>query len=100
MEEPKFTPYNSNTVPEDLPNSTTVLVLGILSIVLAGFIGVILAIVALNMARTARHAYEDYPGEYTSASYARINAGRICAIVGLSIVGVFILAMVVMLSIA
>lgn len=94
MEEPKFTPYNSSNsntrVPEDLPNSTAILVLGILSIIFAGLIGIILAIIALSMAKNARHAYEDYPGEYTEASYSRVNAGRICAIVGLCLVAVIV----------
>lgn len=93
MEEPKYTPYNSHTgnrAPEDLPNSTAILVLGILSIIFAGLIGIILAIIALSMSRNARHAYEDYPGEYTEASYSRVNAGRICAIVGLCLVAVLV----------
>lgn len=94
MEEPKYTPYNSNNpanrVPEDLPNSTAILVLGILSIIFAGLIGIILAIIALSMSRNARHAYEDYPGDYTEASYSRVNAGRICAIVGLCLVAVLV----------
>ena len=92
MEEPKYIPYNSgnpgNRVPEDLPNSTAILVLGILSIIFAGFIGIILAIIALGTAKNARYAYEDYPGDYTEASYARVNAGRICAIVGLCLAAV------------
>jgi len=93
MEEPKYIPYNNNTgnrTPEDLPNSTAILVLGILSIIFAGLIGIILAIIALSMSRNARHAYEDYPGEYTEASYSRVNAGRICAIVGLCLVAVIV----------
>ena len=89
MEEPKYTTYSRP--PEDLPNSTTILVLGILSILFAGAIGIILAIVALSMSRNARHAYEDYPNDYTVASYSRVNAGRICAIIGLCLVGVIIL---------
>jgi hypothetical protein len=103
MEEPKYTPYNSansNRVPEDLPNSTAILVLGILSIIFAGLIGIILAIIALSMSRNARHAYENYPGDYTEASYSRVNAGRICAIIGLSLVAILILIVLVILSYA
>lgn len=103
MEEPKYIPYNSNNtnrVPEDLPNSTAILVLGILSIIFVGLIGIILAIIALSMSRNARHAYEDYPGDYTEASYSRVNAGRICAIIGLSLVAILILIVLVILSYA
>lgn len=103
MEEPKYTPYNSansNRVPQDLPNSTAILVLGILSIIFAGLIGIILAIIALSMSRNARHAYENYPGDYTEASYSRVNAGRICAIIGLSLVAILILIVLVILSYA
>ncbi len=104
MEEPKYTPYNSsnpgNRMPQDLPNSTAILVLGILSIIFAGLIGIILAIIALSMSRNARHAYEDYPGDYTEASYSRVNAGRICAIIGLSLVAILILIVLVILSYA
>lgn len=104
MEEPKYTPYNSNAnsnrIRQDLPNSTAILVLGILSIIFAGLIGIILAIVALSMSKNARHAYEDYPGDYTEASYSRVNAGRICAIIGLSLVAVLILIVLVVLAYA
>lgn len=94
MEEPKYTPYNSTaatTAPQDLPNSNTILVLGILSIVFAGLIGIILAIIALSMWGNLRTLYQDYPQDYTAASYSRANAGRICAIVGLCLVGLILL---------
>lgn len=101
MEEPKYVTYdnnpNRNAIREDLPNSTTILVLGILSIIFAGLIGIILSIVALSMARNARHAYEDYPNDYTAASYSRVNAGRICAIVGLCLFAIIILVVVAIL---
>lgn len=103
MEEPIYTPYNSsnsNRAPVDLPNSTAILVLGILSIIFAGLIGIILAIVALSMSRNARHAYEDYPGDYTQASYSRVNAGRICAIIGLSLVALLLIIILVILAFA
>ncbi len=103
MEEPIYTPYNSsnsNRSPVDLPNSTAILVLGILSIIFAGLIGIILAIIALSMSRNARHAYEDYPGDYTQASYSRVNAGRICAIIGLSLVALLLIIILVILAFA
>lgn len=94
MEEPKYITYNSNpgtnTFREDLPNATAVLVLGILSIIFAGLIGIILAIIALNMSGNARSLYHNNPDAYTDTSYSKVNAGRICAIVGLCLVAVLV----------
>lgn len=102
MEEPKYVTYdsnansrNNNTIQQELPNSTAILVLGILSIIFAGLIGIILACIALSMSGKARSLYRDYPQEYTAASYSRMNAGRICAIVGLCLVAVLIVGVII-----
>ncbi len=71
---------------QPLPNATGVLVLGILSIVFCfcyGVIGIILAIIALVMASKAKKLYIESPESYTVGSYKNVNAGRICAIIGL-----------------
>lgn len=94
MEQPTFTPYNSEMSPpaqNDLPNATAVLVLGILSIVFVGLIGAILAIISLSMWGNVKSLYEADPSQYTAASYSRAKAGRVCAIVGLSLLGLAIL---------
>ena len=102
MEEPKYTTYNQagNTVKEDLPNSTAILVLGILSIVFAGLIGIILAIIALSMWGNVKTLYRDYPQDYNVVSYNRANAGRICAIVGLCLVGLILLIVLGVLAVS
>ncbi|TND08503.1 MAG: hypothetical protein FD123_2299 [Bacteroidetes bacterium] len=82
----------------DLPNATGVLVLGILSIIFAGLIGVVLSIIALNMASTAKAEYDMNPGRYTEASMSRVRAGRVCAIVGLCLLAFVILLLVVVLA--
>ena len=69
-----------------VPNATVVLVLGILSIVTCccyGIPGIILAIIALVMASSAGKLYNAEPGRYTKGSYDNMNAGKICAIIGL-----------------
>lgn len=70
----------------DLPNATTILVLGILSLVFCwcyGIIGLVLGIIAVAMSDTPRKAYLAEPGLYTESSYKNINAGRICGIIAI-----------------
>lgn len=73
---------------QPLPNATAVLILGILSILgccCYGVIGIALAIVALVLAKKDRQAYAMNSSIYTLSSYKNMNAGRICAIIGLII---------------
>ncbi len=79
--QPQFTP-----IKQQVPNATGVLVLGILSIFFCscyGIIGVILGIVALVLAAQGRAAYAAQPQLYIESSIKNLNAGRICAIVGI-----------------
>ena len=71
-----------------LPNATTTLVLGILSIVVCFICGII----ALVLSNKDLADYRANPDAYTSASYSNIKVGRICAIVGicLQVVGLII----------
>jgi hypothetical protein len=66
-----------------LPNSTAVLVLGILSIVICCFFGVIMGIIALVLASKGKVLYDSNPMLYTESSYNNLKAGKICAIIGL-----------------
>ena len=90
---------NTTLVQQDLPNSGGILAMGIISIVLAGLIGMILAIVALSQASKAKQLYDNNPGAYTATSMSRVNAGRICAIIGLSILGLAILVVIAALAV-
>jgi len=75
-----------NNLQRPLPNGTAVLVLGILSIVTCccwGIIGVILGVIALILANKDSRAYHINPALYTEGSYKNLNAGKICAIIGL-----------------
>jgi hypothetical protein len=70
-----------------LPNATTVLVLGILSIVICFICGII----ALSMASGDKRLYQQNPEQYSVSSYDLLKAGRVCAIIGLCIQGFVIL---------
>lgn len=88
--EPKTSETNSttitNVVKKDLPNSNGTLVLGILSIVgcsCYGLIGIVMGIIALAISSKPKTMYAENPELYTESSYKNMNAGRICAIIGL-----------------
>lgn len=70
---------------QPLPNSTAVLVLGIISIVGSlcyGIPGLVCGIIALVLGSKGRRLYNEAPERYQLASYNNLNAGRICAIIG------------------
>ena len=77
--------YNYGIV-QSLPNSTAVLILGILSILTCccyGVIGLVLGVVALILSKRDRAAYAANMSYYTESSFKNLNAGRVCAIIGL-----------------
>ena len=68
-----------------LPNSTAVLVLGILSIATCwcyGLVGLTMGIIALVLSSRAKVLYNENPDQFTAGSYKNMNAGRVCAIIG------------------
>lgn len=79
------------------PNSTAVLVLGILSIVMCwcyGVASIIMGIVALVLAGSGERAYRANPEAYTLSSYKNLKAGKICAIIGLCLTGVAVVCII------
>jgi len=100
METPTPTPpvqpqYNGKP---PIPNSVAVLVLGILSILTCwcyGLIGLILGIVALVLSNKARALDAANPGMFSDASRKNLNAGRICAIIGLCLSALYVLVVIV-----
>ncbi|MCX6235153.1 MAG: CCC motif membrane protein [Bacteroidetes bacterium] len=76
-------PFTSPPYKIPVPNSTAVLVLGILSIVVCCFFGLIMGIIALVLASKGRALYDANPQLYTETSFNNMKAGRICAIIGL-----------------
>ncbi len=86
------------TEKQFLPNSSTVLVLGILSIPFGiccySFIGgLIMAIIALILASKPMAMYKENMELYHETAFKNLNAGRICAIIGLIVSGLWILGL-------
>jgi hypothetical protein len=79
--------YDFNAPKIELPNATVILVLGIISIVgcccTYGILGIVCGIIALVLAKTATNLYVSDPGKFTESSYKNMNAGKICAWIGL-----------------
>lgn len=76
----------------ELPNATTVLVLGIISIILSfcyGIFGIVLGIIALVLSNKDLRLYNANPELYTGIQ--NLRAGRTCGIIGLSIGSLFFL---------
>lgn len=83
-----------------LPNAGTVLVLGICSII-GSFIfavpGLICGIIALVTFRKDKMIYLSDPERYRE-SYKVLNAGFVCAIIGMSLSGLFFLRLLFLLA--
>lgn len=97
--EPYQNPPNRDlfsTGQQSLPNATTVLVLGILSIVVCFICGIIALIISSNDKRM----YDQSPNLYTASSYDMLRAGRICSIVSLCLWGIGIIFYVFVLIFA
>ena len=75
---------------QKLPNSTLILVFGIISIVscICYGIGIIFGIIAVVMASTATKVYTANPELYTG--YTNVKTGKILAIVGIILSAIFI----------
>ena len=79
--------YDSNAQKIEIPNATLILVLGIISIVgcccTYGLVGIVCGIIALVLAKSATNLYVSNPERFTESSYKNMNAGKICAWIGL-----------------
>lgn len=83
---------------QPLPNSTAILVLGILSIVFCwcyGIIGMVLGIIALVLSGKAKKLYEENPSAYTVGSFNNMKGGRICGIIGICLSALYLVFIVV-----
>ncbi|MFD2561139.1 CCC motif membrane protein [Aquimarina rubra] len=81
---------------QTLPNSTLILVFGILSIVgccCYGILGLIFAIVALVLANKATALYTENPELYEG--FSNVKTGKILAIIGLILSGIYIILLII-----
>ncbi|OFX60028.1 MAG: hypothetical protein A2046_02275 [Bacteroidetes bacterium GWA2_30_7] len=81
-----------------IPSSTGVLVMGIISISTCfcyGIPGLVLGIISLSLAGKGKRLYKANPQLYTDSSYKNLKAGLICAIIGTSLSGLFLLIMLI-----
>ncbi|MEA1847316.1 MULTISPECIES: CCC motif membrane protein [Chryseobacterium] len=84
---------------QKLPNATAVLILGIVSIVgccCYGLPGLISGIIALVLAKKDGQLYKQNPTMYSN--YSQLNAGKIMAIIGISLSVLYFIYVIVLLS--
>lgn len=97
---PQESDYN-NVFRQNLPNSRTVLVLGVLSIVFSiwyfSIAGVVLSIFALVLANRDLSLYYSNQTHYTLSSFNNLKAGRVCAIIGLAVAILFFVFFILIL---
>jgi tetrahydromethanopterin S-methyltransferase subunit B len=89
-------------VQQAVPNSTAVLVLGILSIVgcwCYGIVGLVLGIIALVLSSKDEKLLKLNQGMYTEGSVKNLKAGKICSIIGTSLSGLFVLILIIYFAI-
>jgi len=104
------TPQSNSEKPLDqefsskrpLPNATATLILGIASIPLCccvnGLAGIVAAIVALAISAKDKKKYFENPEAYDRGSYKNLNAGRVCAIIGLIMGGLVLISALIAIS--
>lgn len=88
----------NTVVPLPLPNSTGVLVMGIISIALCwcyGIVGITLGIISIVLANKSKKLYQADPNKYTLGSYKNLQAGYICAIIGLSLSALYLIFIII-----
>ncbi|WP_395054820.1 CCC motif membrane protein [Flavobacterium sp.] len=88
----------NNIIKQTLPNSVTVLVLGICSIVLSCIgVGLILGIIGLVLSSKDKKLYNESPSSYEG--FAQLNAGYIMSIIGTCLGGLYCLFLLIYFTI-
>lgn len=90
--------YSNPVMQLPLPNSTGVLVMGIISIALCwcyGIVGITLGIISIVLANKSKKLYKAEPEKYTLGSYKNLQAGYICAIIGLSLSALYLVFIII-----
>lgn len=92
-------PHNPYGYSKPLPNASAILVLGIISIVTScayGVPGLICGIIALALFKKDLALYHQDPATYEN-SFRNAKAGQVCAIIGTSISGLYVLILLIAL---
>lgn len=81
------------------PYSNAILTLGILSIITCcccnGIIGIILSIIAIILATKSKREFKRNSDIYNEKTLGKVNAGRTCAIIGLTVgILMFVIAII------
>lgn len=102
MEQPDLLNPTNYNAQQNLPNATTVLVLGIISIVGSfcyGIVGLVCGIVGLILANRDKKLYLETPELYSPSSFSTSSAGRVCSIIGIVLSCVIIVVVIVYIAI-
>jgi hypothetical protein len=85
-------------VQQGLPHSTTVLILGILSILLCwswGFPGLVLGWFSIKLFRKSEKLFSENPELFDPVQIANLKAGKLCSIIGMWLSGLVIFLLIV-----
>lgn len=100
--EPEMQTKKSNFMQQKLPNSGGILAMGIISIVSFcccwGITGIVLGIISIVLSVKAERIYKENPELFTLGSYKNMRAGKITAIIGLSISVIWAIAQIIILA--
>ncbi len=93
-------PTTQNEFNLPAPYSNAILTLGILSIITCcccnGIIGIILSIIAIVLAAKSKREFNRNSDMYDERTMGKVNAGRTCAIIGLTVgILMFVIAILV-----
>lgn len=95
----RFMIETTESIKRNLPDASTVLVLGILSLVFSFscvLLGLVLGIIAVVLASGQQRIYRQNPGEYTDNSLKNVSAGRVCGIVSICLSAVLFVFMILL----
>lgn len=99
--QPYIPPYNPHVHASnlDLPNATNAQICGIVGLIMFwNVIGIALNIAALIMGSNAMTEYERSPGTYQQAAYNKAKTGKVCGIIGLGLLGLFVVILVIAIA--
>lgn len=98
---PPFGGY-SGMIPQNLPNSTVALILGILSIPACccyGILGLILGIIAWVLSNGDIKKFNLNPNLYTPSSFKNAKAAKVCGIIGTILGAIYLIAIIAFIAI-